>query len=35
MKKVLIIEHNHEISPDYVICVEKNVEGISSLVIEN
>lgn len=34
MKKVLIIEHNHEISPDYMINVTLDEDGISSLEIE-
>lgn len=34
MKKVLVIEHNHEINPDYMINVTLNEESISSLVIE-
>ena len=34
MKKVLIIEHNHEINPDYLINVTLNEDGISSLEIE-
>ena len=33
MKKVLIIEHNAEISPDYLINVSLSEEGISSLTI--
>jgi DNA repair exonuclease SbcCD ATPase subunit len=34
MKKVLVIEHNHEINPDYLINVTLNEEGISTLEIE-
>ena len=34
MKKVLIVEHNHEINPDYTINVTKDENGISSLTIE-
>lgn len=34
MKKVLVIEHNHEINPDYLINVTLSEDGISSLVIE-
>jgi len=34
MKKVLVIEHTHEINPDYLINVELNDNGISSLNIE-
>ena len=34
MKKVLIIEHNHEVNPDYLINVSVDEEGISSLEIE-
>ena len=34
MKKVLVIEHNHEINPDYLINVTINEDGISSLEIE-
>jgi len=34
MKKVLVIEHNHEINPDYLINVTLNEDGISSLEIE-
>jgi len=34
MKKVLVIEHNHEINPDYLINVELNEDGISSVAIE-
>jgi DNA repair exonuclease SbcCD ATPase subunit len=34
MKKVLVIEHNHEINPDYLINVKLNDEGISYLSIE-
>jgi energy-coupling factor transporter ATP-binding protein EcfA2 len=34
MKKVLVIEHNHEINPDYLINVTLNEDGISSLDIE-
>jgi len=34
MKKVLVIEHNHEINPDYLINVQLNEDGISSLDIE-
>ena len=33
-KKVLVVEHNHEIEPDFVIKVEKDENEISSLVIE-
>ena len=31
MKKVLIVEHNHEINSDYLINVESDDDGISSL----
>jgi len=34
MKKVLIIEHSHELNPDYLINVQLNDEGISSVIIE-
>lgn len=34
MKKVLIIEHNHELNPDYLINVSLDEDGISSLTIE-
>jgi len=34
MKKVLVIEHNHEINPDYLINVQLGNDGISSLDIE-
>jgi DNA repair exonuclease SbcCD ATPase subunit len=34
MKKVLVIEQVHEINPDYLISVQLNEDGISSLVIE-
>lgn len=34
MKKVLVIEHTHEINPDYLISVDLNDEGISSLILE-
>jgi DNA repair exonuclease SbcCD ATPase subunit len=34
MKKVLVIEHNHEINPDYLINVELGENGISSVVVE-
>lgn len=34
MKKVLVIEHTHEINPDYLINVELSEEGISSLSLE-
>lgn len=34
MKKVLVIEHKWEISPDYLLSVSLNEEGISSVVIE-
>jgi len=34
MKKVLVIEHNHEINPDYLINVQLDEDGISSLNIE-
>ena len=34
MKKVLVIEHTHEINPDYLINVELDESGISSLNIE-
>lgn len=33
-KKFLIIEHNHEVSPDFVIKVTRTDDGISSAVIE-
>jgi DNA repair exonuclease SbcCD ATPase subunit len=32
-KKLLIIEHNHDMNPDYVIHVSKNADGISSLTM--
>lgn len=32
-KKLLIIEHNHDMSPDHVIHVTKNADGISSLTM--
>lgn len=31
--KILIIEHNHDLAPDFVINVEKNGEGISTLTL--
>ena len=34
VKKFLIIEHNHEISPDYIINVSRTSNGISSAVVE-
>lgn len=34
MKKVLVIEHTHEINPDYLISVELDESGLSSLVLE-
>ena len=34
MKKVLVVEHIHEINPDYLINVQLNDEGISSLVLD-
>jgi energy-coupling factor transporter ATP-binding protein EcfA2 len=34
MKKVLVIEHKYEISPDYLLSVSLNEDGISSVVIE-
>lgn len=34
MKKVLVIEHNHEINPDYLINVSLGEDGISSVAIE-
>lgn len=34
MKKVLVVEHIHEINPDYIINVQLNDDGISSLVLE-
>jgi len=34
MKRVLIIEHNHEVNPDYLINVTQDENGISSLVVE-
>ena len=34
MKKVLVIEHIREISPDYVLSVQLNDEGISSVTME-
>jgi DNA repair exonuclease SbcCD ATPase subunit len=33
-KKLLIIEHNHDMCPDYVIHVTKNADGISSLTLQ-
>jgi len=33
-KRILIIEHNAEINPDYLISVELNEDGISSLILE-
>jgi len=32
--KVIIIEHNHEVDPDFIIEVSKNQDGISELVIK-
>jgi DNA repair exonuclease SbcCD ATPase subunit len=34
MKKVLVIEHNHEINPDYLLNVQLNDDGISSVTME-
>jgi DNA repair exonuclease SbcCD ATPase subunit len=34
MKKVLVVEHVHEINPDYLISVQLDEDGISSLIIE-
>jgi hypothetical protein len=34
MKKVLVVEHVHEINPDYLINVQLDEDGISSLVLE-
>ena len=34
MKKFLIIEHNHEVHPDYLINVERSPEGISTAEIQ-
>jgi hypothetical protein len=34
MKKVLVVEHNANINPDYLINVELNEDGISSLILE-
>ena len=34
MKKVLVVEHIHEINPDYLINVQLNEDGISSLQLE-
>lgn len=34
MKKVLVVEQVHEINPDYLIAVDVNEDGISSLTIE-
>jgi DNA repair exonuclease SbcCD ATPase subunit len=34
MKKVLIVEHNCEVNPDYLISVQLDEDGISSLIIE-
>lgn len=34
MSKVLIVEHNHEVNPDYLISVTKDDNDISSLTIE-
>jgi hypothetical protein len=34
MKKVLIVEQVHEVNPDYLINVELDENGISSLIIE-
>jgi energy-coupling factor transporter ATP-binding protein EcfA2 len=34
MKKVLVVEHVHEIAPDYLITVQLDDDGISSLAIE-
>jgi DNA repair exonuclease SbcCD ATPase subunit len=34
MKKVLVIEHTHEINPDYLINVHLDDEGISSLILD-
>jgi DNA repair exonuclease SbcCD ATPase subunit len=34
MKKIIIIEHNIEVNPDYIIDVTKDENGISSLTIE-
>jgi hypothetical protein len=34
MKKVLIVEHNAEVNPDYLLNVQLNEDGISSMVME-
>jgi len=34
MKKVLVVEHVHEINPDYLISVQLDDDGISSLILE-
>jgi ribosomal protein S9 len=34
MKKVLVVEHIHEINPDYIISVQMDEDGISSLTLE-
>jgi energy-coupling factor transporter ATP-binding protein EcfA2 len=34
MKKVLVVEHIHEINPDYLINVQLSEDGISSLQLE-
>ena len=34
VNKVLIVEHNHEVSPDYIIDVTKDENNISTLTIE-
>jgi DNA repair exonuclease SbcCD ATPase subunit len=34
MKKTLVIEHVHEINPDYLITVQLDEDGISSIVLE-
>ncbi len=34
MKKILVVEHTHEINPDYLINVQLDEDGISSLTLE-
>ncbi len=34
MRRVIIIEHNHEVSPDYIISIFKDERGVSTLSIE-
>lgn len=34
MKKILVIEHNHEINPDYLIDVKLNDRGISNVILD-